>query len=507
MELRNVTKDFPGVRALDNISMKFESGKIHCILGQNGAGKSTLIKILSGLNLPDAGSILYEGEPVSIRNPSDAIKLGIASVYQELLIVPNLSAAENILITSLPSLLNLHKMTSEVKGICDEIGLHVNLETPAKKLTVIQKQMLSVARALSQNARVFIFDEPSSILSNAELPLLYRMLDVLRRRDALILYVTHMVEEAVAMGDEVTVLRDGKIVFEKYRQDGINQDDVARAILGDEEYRHREELMKRKEVHKSKPDTIPSIELVNVAYQGMLREINLSIFEGEVTCLFGLEGSGKTELAKILGGQLQPTDGVIKLEGTPVKIRSPHEALMRRVSTVQTPAERKEEGLLLSKNIKDNTILSSFKRVLRAKTFIDSRKVDGLTNKYVRDFRIVVPSATAPVANLSGGNQQKILLARAFASGARIMILLDPTRGLDIGAKSEIIEIVRASMKDKTVIVVPSELSDALLVADRIIVFREGKIVWDGYTDERLANASDLLESAGFYAARVGIPP
>ncbi len=487
-ELKDICKDYPGTKALLNVDLSFYRGEVCALLGKNGAGKSTLIKILAGVVTPTSGELYFKGDRVENFNPRSAFKRGVSVLYQELHLFPNLTVKENMFAGRLPTKKGLVNYKAMKEITCNTLkSLHIDIEPDkyVEDLDTVQKQLISIARALSMKGELFIFDEPSAILSIEELRMLYKSIKKLKDMGKGIIYVTHMLEEAYAIADRVVVLRDGRKVLDDLLCN-VKMQDTERAITG------MKKEVKTKKIEEEAKQKRTKLELNNVCYKNRLVDINLKFYEDTVYCLFGLEGSGKREIGKILFGVLKLTRGKIIIDGKQVKFNSPNNAIKNGIGYMVD--ERASEGLLLGKSISDNIILPSLDR-LRGKILLDYNKIDNLVSRRVSELNIIPSDPSVKVGKLSGGNQQKVLLAKWLEIGS-LLVLVDPTRGLDIETKEKLIRLIRELKRGRTIIIIPSEIEDGLKVSDWVIILKEGKVVQNEKVTPE-TKKEELLASAG----------
>jgi len=487
LDVKQVSKEFPGVRALDAVDLALKKGEVHALIGENGAGKSTLIKILAGVYTKDAGEILFDGSPAVIDSASDSLNLGIKVVFQELSLIQHMTIGENVFLESFPLKKNktidwdtLYSRTSE---ILKSIGLDLNPKTRVYKLTVSQQQMVEIARALSHEAKVVIMDEPTSALTPNEIRFLFDVIRKLRDRGIGILYVTHKLEEVMEVCERVTVLRDGKRIssreVNKTTSDELVTDMVGRSI---------KTLFPK--THTGKGKVVLTVERLSTGKK--LRDVSFKVHAGEVVGIFGLMGAGRTELAKAMFG-LDPIDGgTITVDGQMLKPGST--AHSTKLGIGYLTEDRKEEGLVLQMSVSQNITLPSLDEFssfgyIRTKQEIERAK------EFVDKFSIKTPSLRQKVMYLSGGNQQKVLLARWLMKKLKVIILDEPTRGIDVGAKAEIHRLIdQLADEGLAVVVMTSEMPELLGVSDRIIVMCDGRIT--GEFDRKDAKMETILEAA-----------
>jgi ribose transport system ATP-binding protein len=487
-ELKGICKNYSGTKALSNVDLSLFRGEACALLGKNGAGKSTLIKILAGATHPTAGELYFKGKKIEDFNPKSSFKRGISVLYQELHLLPNLTVKENMFVGQLltkKGLVDYKKMKEITYNTLESLHIGINPDKYVEDLDTVQKQLVSIARALSMEGELFIFDEPSAILSIEELQMLYKSINKLKNMGKCVIYVTHMLEEAYAIADRVIVLRDGKKVLDDSLSK-VKMKDTEKAIIG------KKEEITTKKVTKGALNEKVKVELNNLCFKNKLQDINLKLSENMVYCIFGLEGSGKREIGKMLFGSLKPTGGKIIIDGKSVTFNSPRDGIKNGIGYMVD--ERASEGLLLGKSISDNIILPSLDKV-KGRLFLNYNKIDNLVSKRINELGVVPPKPSMKVGELSGGNQQKVLLAKWLEIGS-LLVLVDPTRGLDIETKERLIRLIRGFKKGRTILVIPSEIEDGLKASDWVIIMRDGKIV----KNEKITpntSKEELLTSAG----------
>jgi ribose transport system ATP-binding protein len=475
LELRNITKSFPSVRALDGVSLQFRGGEIHGLVGENGAGKSTAIKIITGIHQPDSGQILYDGQPIVLANYRDSLARGIGIVHQELQVIPDASVAENIMIDKLvtrgPGIVDWPAVYAEAQRHMDRIGLDVRPERLVRGLNAASKQLIQIAKALSANVRVLLLDEPTSSLTEHEARRLFALLRQLREQGVAIIFVSHKLEEIFAICDRISVLRDGKFVGTRLANELTSRELVGMMIGREQSDEHLGVLS---------PDwNTPVLAAEHIVRQGKAKDVSFTLYQGEILGFYGLVGSGRTELARILMGDDQPESGRIVLRGRPVTIRSFREALYKHRLGYVTE-NRKEEGLFLEDSVRGNLAITLLPRIRKAwSRRIDSAAEAGAAERLVQAMHIKTPSIEQRVKNLSGGNQQKVSIGKWLAADCDILIIDEPTVGVDIGAKGQIHQLIwdLAAKEGKTIILISSDLPEIIRIANRILIFRGQRIV------------------------------
>jgi len=475
LEARGIDKRFPGVHALDAVSLTVYPGEVLALLGENGAGKSTLMKILAGALQPDAGEILIEGQPVAITSPRQAQDLGIGIIYQELSLVDSLSVGENIFLGNLPHRSGMAwrvdwpEVWRRTEGLLARVGCHhVRPRTPLRRLSVAQKQMVEIARALARNVRVLILDEPTSSLTEQESATLFGIIGGLRERGVGIVYISHRLEEVFRVAQRVTVFRDGGLVGTLPVVDA-SQDGLVRMMVG----RDLSQLFAQ-----ARPAAGPvRLEVRGLVRRGVLHGIDFAVRGGEVVGLAGLVGAGRTELARCLFGADPYDAGEVLIDGQPARIRSPREAVRRGLGLV--PEDRKLQALILRMAVRENITLPVLDR-FGSPIFPSRARERALAGGFIESMRIRTPSAEQRVGALSGGNQQKVVIARWLATNPKVLILDEPTRGIDVGAKAEVHALIARLAEDGVaILMISSELPEILGMSHRVLVMREGRIVAD----------------------------
>ena len=469
LELRGIGKRFPGVVALDGVDFTVRSGEIHALLGENGAGKSTLIKVLTGVHPADAGEIRLDGRPIRPRTPKEAERAGISTVYQEVNLVPSLTVAENIALGRQPGRFGFIRW-GEVRRHAREAlaRLEINCEVDAElgTLSVALQQMVAIARALDVQARVLILDEPTASLDEKEVTELFTVMRRLREQGLGIVFVTHFLEQVYAVSDRITVLRNGQLVGE-YPAAELPRLELVGKMLG----RELAEAVAR-ERHPDAVSTAPVVlEAAGVGRRNAVQPFSLTLRRGEVTGLAGLLGSGRTETARLLFGIDQTETGQLRVGGQPVHLRSPRDAV--RLGLAFSSEDRKTEGILPNLSVRENLILALQAKRGLARA-ISAAEQASLCEHYIRALRIKTADAEVPIRNLSGGNQQKVLLARWLATRPELIILDEPTRGIDVGAKQEIEQLVaKLSAEGLAVLFISSEIEEIVRRCARVVVLRE----------------------------------
>lgn len=490
LDVRGATKRFPGTVALDGVDFSLRRGEVHALVGENGAGKSTLIKVMTGAYQSDEGAVHFDGQEVRFARPRDAQQAGIATIYQEVNLIPFRSVAENVFLGREPrgrfGLLDRRHMVHEAREILGRFGLAVDVRAPLRTLGIATQQMVAIARAVSQDARVVVMDEPTSSLEAREVETLFEVIRQLQRQGVAVVYVSHRLSELYAVCDRVTILRDGRLVHTGDLESLPRLDLIAK-MLGrplPEVSAHTTSFHD----HEAKSET-PVLSVRDLTMQGTLRGVSLDVHAGEIVGLAGLLGSGRTETAKGVFGALPVDGGTVELEGDPIDVRGPAGAV--RQGIVYLSEDRKEEGILPDLSVRDNIIAAALPRLSKF-GFTSDKKQDELVERFMQRLRIKAASPSQPVRELSGGNQQKVLLARWLCVDPKVVLLDEPTRGIDVGAKAEVQGLID-EMADEGlgVVFISSETDELLEGCTRIVVLREGAAVGTLQADSR--NESELM--------------
>jgi ribose transport system ATP-binding protein len=494
IDVRSVSKHFAGVRALDGVSLELNPGEVHALVGENGAGKSTLIKLITGVYRPDAGDVRYLGEPVTFARPRDAQAAGISTIYQEVNLVPLRSVASNLFLGREPTnrlgLIDYRRMYRTARETLGRYGIDVDVRRRLGELGLGVQQMIAVARALSTEARVVIMDEPTSSLEPREVDLLAEVVDVLRRQDVAVLYVTHKLDEVFRFCERVTVLRDGRRAHTGPVA-GTTRLRLVATMLGrdiDEVREHGATTFT--DEHRTVSGQ-PALRAVGLSRRPRLDDVSVDVHAGEVVGLAGLLGSGRTETAKAMFGADPVDSGSVSVDGRSSRRWSPAAAIRSGVAMI--PEDRKAEGIIADLSVRDNIVLAALPRLTTA-GFLSERRQADLVDTFVRRLRIKVASTDQKVRELSGGNQQKVLLARMLCLYPKVLILDEPTRGIDVGAKSEIQTLIdELAEQGLGVLLISSELEEVVEGADRVLVLRDGAVVGtlhgDDVSEERIMRA------------------
>ncbi|HEU4722468.1 MAG TPA: sugar ABC transporter ATP-binding protein [Gemmatimonadaceae bacterium] len=496
VRFEGVSKRFPGAQALTDVSFEIAAGACHALCGENGAGKSTLGKLVAGIHQPDGGRVLIHGRQVHFTSPRDALAAGVGMVHQELAFCDNLSVAENLTLSDLPArsgLVDQEAMRRRAETMLAETGTELDVTREFGKLAIGQRQMVQIAAAVGGGARIIVFDEPTSSLSQAEAERLFALIERLKSRGVTCIYVSHRMPEIFRLCDAVTILRDGRHVATRPTA-SLTESDLVQMMIGRplaEYFGHHSESGAGDEVLRVEGLTVP----------GKFDDVSFSLRAGEIVGLAGLMGAGRSEVASALFGLERPTRGRILLRGTPIEVRSPAHAIALGIGFV--PEDRKRQGLVLSASGLHNTSLPILGRLSKFRWILRGRERT-VAREYFDRLRVRTPSLDASVAGLSGGNQQKIVLAKWLAARSQILILDEPTRGVDVGAKAEIHSLVgELAARGTAILVISSELPEVISLSDRIVVLRNGRVA--GELPRRDATEDSVLRlMAGIGEASTG---
>jgi len=476
LQASGITKSFPGVRALDGVNLTVRRGRLNALLGENGAGKSTLMNILAGVFPPDSGTVTLEGRPVGFKNPREAQAAGISIIFQELNLVPELSIAENIFIGREPmtrfGLVDFARMNADAAALLKELELDADPRTLVSQLKVGAQQVVEIAKAISFNARVIIMDEPTSAITEYEIEMLFRQIKRLKQNGVGLIYITHKLDELPEIADDITVFRDGKLVgANEFRE--VTRDEMIRMMVGRElaELFPKSQAKLGEVVLRAKNISLRHAERAD---DFAVRDVSFEVRRGEVLGIFGLMGAGRTELLQtIFGLHPKTSSSEVEIENRRVVIKSPQEAIAAGLALA--PEDRKAEGVVLGLSVAHNTTLSCLPRIERFGLLQPQRERE-LVGGYVSRLRVKTPSIDQIIVNLSGGNQQKVVLAKWLATEPKVLLLDEPTRGIDINAKKEIYVLIdELAQSGLGVVMVSSELPEILGIADRIMVLCEGR--------------------------------
>ncbi len=471
LSMENISKRFPGVQALENVNFEVYPGEILGLVGENGAGKSTLIKILAGVYLKDEGTIRLNGQVVEARSPEEAQKLGVSTIFQELALVPQLSVAENIFLNQEPrrisavGMVDFPTMNQRAAALLAELGTHINVTLPVRQLTVAAQQMVEIAKAISHNAKLILMDEPTSALSSKEVDLLFALMRSLKARGVSVVFVSHRLEEVLDVVDRIIVMRDGHRVGELDAK-LATEEQMIQLMVG-----RKVGMFPKQDCEISSP----VLEVRHLSGNNGVQDVSLTVHKGEIVGLAGLIGAGRTEFAQLICGIEHPTEGEILIDGKPATIHSPADAVRLGIGWV--PEDRKRYGLLLSMSVAQNTTLAILRRISNLLGLVNTRQERAIAGRYVETLSIATPSLGQTVRNLSGGNQQKVVLAKWLSSDPKVLIMDEPTRGIDVGAKAEVHALMSAlAQQGMGILMISSEMPEIIGMSDRVIVFCQGRV-------------------------------
>lgn len=486
LHMRGIGKSFPGIRALADVDLEVRAGEVHAVVGENGAGKSTLMKVLAGIYQPDEGTIEFDGVPVRLSSPIDARRCGVGMVYQELNLVPDLTVAENIGLGRMPSragLVNARALHDQAHRVLAELDARIDPSDIVGSLTVSQQQLVEIAKAYASEGKVIVLDEPTSSLSEHEAQSLFRAVRRMRDAGASVIYISHRLREVLELADRVTVLRDGRHI-ETRTVEGMTPTDMIRSMVG----RDLADVFPKQEVPLG--DVV--LEVSGLTRAGAFEDISFTARAGEIVGLAGLVGAGRTEVARAVFG-LDPRDGgSIRVQGREVSISNPRDGIAAGIGYV--PEDRKRDGIVQQLSIRDNITLSALSRISRV-GWVSTRRGTLLAREQAQELGVSPPVVDRAVTTLSGGNQQKVVLAKWLATGPRVLILDEPTRGVDVGAKADIHSIIgELAAAGVAIVLISSELPEILAVSDRVYVLHEGRLTAE-------LERSELSEHSVMHAA------
>ncbi len=494
LQMENICKEFPGVKALDNVSLTVRAGTVHALMGENGAGKSTLMKCLFGVYNKDSGKIYLEGQEVNYKNSKEALEHGVAMVHQELNQALKRNVMDNMWLGRFPKVARGVPFTSEkkmydaTKKVFDELGINVDPRTVMSKMPVSQRQMVEIAKAVSFNSKIIVFDEPTSSLTEEEVEHLFRIINMLRDRGCGIIYISHKMEEILRISDDVTVMRDGKWIATRPASE-LTMDEIIRLMVG-------RELTNRYPPKNNKiGDELLRVEGLSGEYSH-LRDVSFVAHKGEVLGIAGLDGSGRTEVLETLFGVATRRSGEITLNGKKIKNANARDSIKNGFALLTE--ERRATGIFGILNIRENTVISSFKKYLVG-PFLSKKKMIEATDWCISSMRVKTPNQETKIRSLSGGNQQKVILGRWLLTDPTVLLLDEPTRGIDVGAKYEIYQLIlNLANEGRTVIMVSSEMPELLGVCDRILVMSGGRLA--GEVDAKTATQEEIMTLAAKFA-------
>jgi len=469
LKMVDINKVFPGVQALKDFSISIKSGEVRALVGENGAGKSTLIKILAGVYQMSSGEIYLDGVKQNILTPSDGLNLGIVSVHQETNLQPYLSIAENIYIGRQPltkwGYVDYRKMNDDAAKWLKELGMNIDPSIPLGAISIADKQMVAIARAVSIDARIMIFDEPTSSLTTAETSRLYEAIKILKQKNIVVIYISHRLEEIFQICDSLTVMRDGLHVATKDISE-VNTEDIIQMMIG----RNLSDMYKKTDTTIGEP----VLEVQDLSVKGILKDISFNVRSGEIVGVSGLVGAGRTEMGRVIFGDLPMDSGKIFVNKKPLVSRSPLDSISAGIGFV--PEDRKEEGLILTLQVMHNISMTLFSKISKL-GIINSKKEKANAEYYVKKLSIKTPSIKQQVQFLSGGNQQRVVIAKWLGINPKVLIVDEPTRGIDVGAKAEIYSLLNELAKQGVgILMISSDLPEILAMSDRILVIHQGQL-------------------------------
>ncbi|MGY1603272.1 sugar ABC transporter ATP-binding protein [Geodermatophilus sp. SYSU D00815] len=473
LKVEGIRKGFPGVQALDGVDFELDRGEVLALVGENGAGKSTLMKILSGIYTMDAGRIVIDGDEVDVHDPKVAQKLGISIIHQEMNLMPHLTVAQNIYIGREPRtgpLVRESELNRRTQRLLDDLGIHLRPTQVVGDLTVASQQMVEIAKALSfDHTKILIMDEPTSAISIQETQVLFRLITSLRDRGVGIVYISHRMEELRQIADRVTVLRDGRYVGTR-RMDEVTDDEIIAMMVGRD---ISAVYLSRQEVPTHTGEVALSVR--GLSTRNLLRDVSFEVHRGEILGFAGLVGAGRTETARAVIGADPTTAGTVEVKGRPVRISSPQVAVRHGIGYL--PEDRKRHGLMLEQDVAFNVAMASLRDNRSPLGFLRQGRARQMTDRFIKTLRIKTPSSRTTVKTLSGGNQQKVVIAKWLARNCDVLIFDEPTRGIDVGAKEEIYKLLNElAAEGKAIVVISSELPEVLRLSHRIAVMSQGRI-------------------------------
>ncbi|WP_199615358.1 sugar ABC transporter ATP-binding protein [Paenibacillus alkalitolerans] len=498
LEMNGISKEFPGVKALDNLTLKVRPGTVHALMGENGAGKSTLMKCLFGIYKPDAGEILLNGEKVAVNSSKDALDLGISMIHQELHPVPHRNVMENLWLGRFPKkglwpflFVDHRKMLRDTEKLFRDLNIDIDPHTLVGQLSVSKIQSIEIAKAVSNNAKVIVMDEPTSSLTGNEVEQLFKIIADLKKRGVAIIYISHKMEEILRISDDVTIMRDGKHIG-TWPASEMTTDLIISRMVG-------RDLTQRFPQRSNVPgEVLLRVERLTSPHDRSFKDMSFDLREGEILGIGGLVGAQRTEVIEALFGLRSVVSGKISIRGKEVNIRTPEDAKKNGMALLTE--ERRVTGIFPVLSVLENTVVANQRRFLNGAGLLDDKKRRDIAEEYVQKLRVKTPSVDTLIKNLSGGNQQKVLLARWLLTNPDILLLDEPTRGIDVGAKFEIYTLIAELAKQgKGIIMISSEMPELLGMSDRIMVMREGRL--SGIVDGASATEEKIMRLAAQYSA------
>jgi len=489
VEMHGITMKFPGVLALDKVDFSVKPGEVMCLLGENGAGKSTLMKVLTGVYIPNEGHMLLDGKPLVLQNTQDAYSQGISIIFQEFNLCANLTVMENIFMgneerTSF-GFVSYRKMKQKAAELFRRLNIDIDPEETVKNLGVASQQMVEIAKALSQDTKILIMDEPTSSLAESEIRTLFSIVRDLQAKGIAVVFISHKLKEVIEISDRITVLRDGKLVRTVHAAD-INEDQLISMMVG----RDMKHFFSERQYDSSNEVVF---EVEGLSGPPKIQDVSFSLKKGEIVGLAGLVGAGRTELSMLIMGAVKRWSGTLKMHGKPVSVNSPNDAVRQGIGYV--PEDRKNLGLVQPMSTRENLTLSIHKNILNKFGFISFRKECEIADTYIKQLQIKVSSREHIVKTLSGGNQQKVVIGKWLSALPEVMILDEPTRGIDVGSKAEVHRLI-AELADAgmSILLISSELPEILAISDRVLVLSNGRLTADLAREE--ANEENIMQAA-----------
>lgn len=492
LQMTDICKEFPGVKALDHVSLKVRKGTVHALMGENGAGKSTLMKCLFGIYKKDSGQILLEGREVNFKNSKEALENGVAMVHQELNQALKRNVMDNLWLGRYPKvggiMVNEKKIYNDTKAIFEELGIDVDPKKIMSTMPVSQRQMVEIAKAVSYNSKIIVLDEPTSSLTEQEVEHLFKIINMLRDRGCGIIYISHKMAEILRIADDVTIMRDGTYIATRPAKE-LTTEEIIKLMVG-------RELTNQFPPKTNKPgDVVLEVENLTAQYS-LLKDVSFKVRKGEIVGLAGLDGSGRTETLENIFGIATRKSGSIKLDGKTVNNKNARESIKNGFAMLTE--ERRATGIFGILNIRENTVISSLKRHLVHHLYLSEKSMKNDTQKYIDAMHTKTPNQETKIRSLSGGNQQKVILGRWLLTDPEVLLLDEPTRGIDVGAKYEIYQlIIDLAKRGKVVIMVSSEMPELLGVCDRILVMSGGRLA--GEVDARNTTQEEIMTLAAKY--------
>ena len=490
LKMKHISKSFPGVKALSDVQVDLQYGEVLALVGENGAGKSTLMKILTGIYQKDEGTITLQGNEINVTSPKHAQELGISIIHQELNLMKDLTIAENIFIGREPKgalnfLVDNKKLNNQAKDLFKKLNLDLNPKTKVQNLTVAKQQMVEIAKALSFNSKILIMDEPTTALTETEIEVLFEIINSLREKGVGIIYISHRMDELKRISDRITVMRDGTYI-DTLTTAETEMSKVIQLMVGRHVY-----IESKPNIAEGEKETV--LQMKNISTKALLKDVSFELKKGEILGFAGLMGAGRTEVARVLFGADPAISGTINLRGNEVKIKSPAAAVKHGIGYLSE--DRKQFGLLVNMDVKSNIALATIKDYQSKMKFVSDSKIKKTAVKYVEQLKIKTPSVDQQIRFLSGGNQQKVVIAKWLQRECDILIFDEPTRGIDVGAKGEIYKLLdELAASGKSIIMISSELPEILRMSHRIVVMAEGKIT--GVLSSEEATQEKIMEYA-----------